>query len=208
MSSLEIMKSIDEFTLKQVEALKLSAPFQQFLETYSEWDEKIQNLFRGALIILVILIPLFFIFSFYLLNSSTHNSLKQKEKIIDLASKVITQTQAITKNSTLYLAKQVSSQNNLENLIKNNLSSLGIDSTKMTVANFNSEEDKSITKINADISFKDFTSNHFFSFLSYLTTGNRKMRIDEIDIKKNTQTNLLEGTITINHFSKAVEPSY
>ncbi len=72
---------------------------------------------------------------------------------------------------------------------------------KITINNFSATEDiKSILKTKAEIDFAEFTLLDFTSLLSSLKKID-KLKINEMNITKNSETNLLKGSIQINHFS-------
>lgn len=201
MKSIEIMKKIDDLLFQNMEKLRLYDQFVDFTETYSNWEEKSQEMFKAGLLAVIVFIPTIIIFIFFMMNSSAHSNLETKEEILKIASKISSQKTVIIKLNSKYLSSPITSQSMLETQIKNGLPGMNIDTSKITVSNFESTENDGLNKASADIRFKELSSQNLFGFLRIITIS-KKMRIEEVDIKKNKQTNLLEGLITVFHYSK------
>ena len=201
MKSIHIMKKIDDLLFQNIEKLRLYDQFLDFTESYSNWEEKTQEIFKAILLGAVILIPTLIVFIFLMMNNSAHNDLEVKEDILKIASKISSQKTVITTLNSKYLSSPITSQSMLETQIKNGLPAMNIDTSKITVSNFETAEDDGLSKASADVRFKDLSSQNLFGFLRIITIS-KKMRIEEVDIKKNKQTNLLEGLITVFHYSK------
>jgi len=201
MSSFQIMKVIDESISQNVQKLKVYEPISDFLETYNNWEESVQEIFKAICLTIVLFIPSFFILIFLIFNSSTQDKLDTKEEIIQIAAKISNQKSMINQISSNHLGSPINSQAMLETQIKNGLPALGIDANRISISNFESKEDENLNKMSADIRFNQLSSQNLFGLLRIVTIS-KKMRIEEIDIKKNKQSNLLEGLITIFHYSK------
>jgi hypothetical protein len=201
MKSIDIMKKVDESIIQNIQKLRVYEQFQDFLETYSNWEEKGQELFKAALLTVVLFIPSFIIFLFLIFNNSNHNHLATKEQILEVASKISSQKSMINQLSRKYLGSTITSQSMLETQIKNALPAINVDANKISFSNFSSQENDGLNKVSADIRFNQLSDQNLFGFLRIISIS-KKMRIEEIDIKKNKQSNLLEGMITVFHYSK------
>jgi len=201
MKIFDLMKTIDQFLFENIEKLKVYDQFQEFVENFNNWEEKHQEIFKGVLLGSIFVIPGFILLIFFMINGSSQSKLDTKYEILKVASKITSQKNEVIKLSTKYLGSPISTKTMLDTQIKGSLGSINIDSTKVTLTSFDNIDEDGLNKITSDIKFKDLSSQNLFGFLRLLTIT-KKMRIEEIDIKKNTTTNLLEGLITIFHYSK------
>lgn len=203
MKDIQIMKKIDTFIFNKLDDLSNSAEFQKMTDAYANLDENIQEVIKAILMAIVIIIPLVIIFVFSTINSSAKKELDQKEKIIMTANELIQKSSLITNEERKILASNyIDSQGGLKSQISNTLNMISVDSSKVQISNFDSEElDGLITKLKADVSFKGFSDQELFAMVNSIVSK-MKIRIDEISIKKNESQNALDGIMTIYYYSK------
>lgn len=203
MKKLLIMKKIDTFIFEKIEQFQTTNEYQKISEGYSSLEESAQEAIKVILMILTILLPLSFILIFSSLNGKASKELSQKEEIIDLANELIKKQSLITLEERKILAsKYVDSESALKNDISSSISMIGIDSSKVQISNFDTEElDGLITKVKADLSFKGFSNQELFSMTNSLV-AKLKIKVDEININKKESSNSLEGVMTIIYYSK------
>lgn len=201
MKAIEIMKKVDDAIFQNVEKLKVYDQYQEFSENFNNWEENHQNIFKVSLVASIFVIPGLILLIFLSLNSSANNGLETKNEILKIASKISSQKNEVTKLSTKYLGQAISTKNMLQSQLKSNLGSMNIDPANIVIDKFDSFEENNLNKVDAHINFKGLSSQNLFSFLR-LVTLKKKMRVDEINIEKNIQSNLLSGKIKIFHFSK------
>lgn len=203
MKKIEIMKPLDEFIADKVDGLNSIPEFQKLSEAYSNLEESMQEIIKTVLMIATILIPLSIIFIFSSLNSGSREELNLKEEIINTANDLI-QSQALVnlEERKILSTRFIDAQNLLKDQITNALAALSIDSAKVQINNFDSEEqDGLITKIKADLAFRGFSDQQVFAMTESLVSK-QKIRIDEINISKKESSNSLDGVLTIHYYSK------
>ena len=200
MSKFSIMKPIDRFLMENLEKLISTPEYQKMLDTYNSWEDKVQSIFKGALLFLIVLVPIILIFIFMMLNSSAKSRLSTAEKIIETGNGIISTSSQVRSISTKYFGKPISSKSNFEREMANSLPSQGIDSSKILIGDFELNEIDGVNELKAELKFSALSSQNIFNLLNILTIR-QKMKIEEINIKKNIQTNLLEGTLAVIHFS-------
>jgi len=203
MKKIQIMKTIDTFIFLKLDELSNLSEFQKLTETYSNLEESIQELVKVVLMAIIILIPLLFIFLFFSFNSSAKKELETKDQIITTANELIQKKSLINTEERKILATNfVDTQNALQSQISNTLSMISVDSTKVNINNFDTEElEGLITKVKADLAFKGFTDQELFAMVNSMVSK-LKVRIDEISIKKNETINILDGIMTVHYYSK------
>lgn len=200
MSKFSIMKPIDKFLVENIEKLTITAEYQKLLDTYNSWEDRLQNAFKGILIFLSFAIPLLIVFIFYLLNSSAKTRLETTEQIIETGNSIISTSSQVRSISNKFFGKPISSKANFERELANSLPSQGIDSEKILIGEFSLEEIDGINELRSDLKFSKLSSENFYGLLNILSLR-LKMKVQEIIVKKNEQSNLLEGTLTILHYS-------
>lgn len=202
MKSLNIMKPIDNSVLELMDKLKDTEQFQKLQNSYSSLEEKEQSYVQAALVSIIIILPLLFLFIFYTFISSKKSDLKMKENIITNANAIIKQDSLLRRESRKALGRNFGGQGNFKSNLTSAISRAGIDTSKLKVLNMDAEElSGGIEKLSADLKFNSFSSENFFAFTRTLGIS-KKIKIDEIQMHKNKQSNLLDGTFKVFYFSK------
>ena len=205
MKKLNIMKSIDLFIFKQVDNLLQHSEFQKISDSFASLEEKVQETIKVILMVLTISIPLIIIFVFYSLNVSKKERAEVKTQLIKTANTLIQKKSLIKSEELRTLSnKYINSQRGLKSTIDSNLSLINVDSNKVQINDFNSEDlDGLISKLSAGLSFKGLTAEGLIALFNSLN-AKLKIKIDEVSIRKNESTNSLDGIMTIHYYSKEV----
>lgn len=207
MSKFSIMKPIDKAIIENVEKITATNEYQKMLDTYNSWDDKIQSAFKGGLIFLVVFIPLVLILIFVSINSAAKERLKIVEDIIATGNSIISSSAEVRSISNRYFGRPISSKSAFERELVNSLPSEGIDSAKILIGDFTVDEIDGVNELRAELKFSELSSENLFGLFNILALR-QKMKMEEISIKKNSETNLLEGTVSVLHFSPIVEETY
>src|SRR5690606_7596407 len=89
--------------------------------------------------------------------------------------------------------------------LSNMLSTAGIDLSKIQVNNFASEMiSDAIMKSEADFAFNSISTDELMNIFTAMI-AREKFRIQSVDIKRNADSNLLQGKFHAIHFSNAAE---
>jgi hypothetical protein len=203
MKNINIMKNIDIFFFKQVDNVVQHPEFQKVSDFYSSLDEKAQELVKVALLILTVGLPLLVLFIFFSINQSKKVDLLTKDKLIQTANTLIQKKSLIKSEEMKTLSqKYVDSQRGLKAVIDSKLRLINIESTKVLINDFNTEDlDGLISKLSANLSFKGLTSDGLMALFNSLN-AKLKVKIDEVSIRKNDITNSLDGVMSIHYYSK------
>jgi hypothetical protein len=203
MAKLEVFKKIDEFLFMKIDELQNNPEYQKIADTYSNLEENVQEFIKVSLMLLVTLIPLLVFWIFFSSNSSLKKDLHTREQVIQVSNELIQKKAIMTAQERKILGSSyVDSAGALKNKITSTISMSSIDTSKIRIQNFDSQElDGFITKVKSDISFKDLSSQDIFAILNSLTTRG-KMRVDEISVRKSAGDGLLDGMLTVLYYSK------
>ncbi|MEA9357922.1 hypothetical protein SHI21_16950 [Bacteriovorax sp. PP10] len=203
-----IFIKIDDFIFKKLDLLKNDGVFQKFNDGLSNLEESQQKLVAQLTTFAFILLPFIFVLVLWWGNSQTKKTLDIKKQIIEQIALYEGNQSALTNISTNYLSPTaISSQEDLDNRIRNILSQNAIDQEKVTVSNFHSTSTSStVAKVEADLNFRNFGTNDFSSFMRTLVERER-LKIIKVDLTKNQENNLLQGTISLMHMGQnAITP--
>lgn len=203
MAKLEVFKKIDEFLFMKIDELQNNPEYQKIADSYSNLEENVQEFIKVSLMLLVTLIPLLVFWIFFSSNSSLKEDLHTREQVIQVSNELIQKKAIMTAQERKILGSSfVDSAGALKNKITSTISMSSIDTSKIKIQNFDSQElDGFIIKVKSDISFKDLSSQDIFAILNSLTTRG-KMRVDEISVRKSAGDGLLDGMLTVLYYSK------
>lgn len=202
MAKLQVFKSFDKAIFNKLDQLQQQPQYTKITDSYASAEDNIQEIIKAALMLIVTVIPLIFLL-FFANNSSLTSELETKENMMITANELIQIKQTINREEKNILGSTfIDSENAFKNKVSSILSLSAIDTEKVKVFNFSSDElDSGIVKSSADIDFKEFSSNDLYAALDTLVSKG-KLRIDEVSIKKSQNTNLLSGVVTLIYFSK------
>lgn len=198
---LKIMKSVDEIIFEGIESLKSSPNYKKIVESFSNSEESTQQLIKTGLMILTLLIPIIIISIMFFISNSSQKKLDINNQIITTTSKILSHKSEIRSLSRTVFGNPINTKNQFSSTISNSLSRVGIDSNKVLISNFNIEPNNNFTELSADLKFNGFSSENLYSFLDVIVLRN-KIKIYEIEIKKNTKTNLLDGLLSVIYYGK------
>ena len=203
MAKIEIFQKVDAFVFQKIDELQNHPEYQKVADAYSNLEENVQELIKAALMILLTIIPLIIFLIFLSSNSSLKQDFAVKEEIIQVANELIQKKAIMTSEERKILGSSyINGEGALKNKITSLLSMSSIDTSKIKINNFDSQElDGFITKVKSDIGFRDLSSQDIFAIFNSITARG-KMRVDEVSIRKSSNDNLLDGMLTVLYYSK------
>lgn len=200
------MEPLDNFIFQKVEDLRATKEFQKVLDAYSNLDEKPQEVVKALMAASLVLIPFLVITIFFSMNSSLQGEIDDKKELLELSQGIIREKSTVSSAQRQFVGPTpVSSQGDMQNLISSAISLAGIDASKVSVSNFQpGGQAGMVSQSMIDMKFQDLTNDQLFSFLTNLSQRS-KVLFDEISVKKNTESKLLEGIATLVYLSKENE---
>lgn len=201
--SKNIFIKIDEFIFQKIDLLRTDGSFQKINELLSNLTEEQQKVFAQVLTFSALLIPYIVVVTLWWGNHSIKNQLEIKTQILDQISVLNGNRDALANVSSNYLAPSaIAGQEDLDNKIRNIISSANIDQSKVSVTRFNQVSTTSaIAKIEAVLSFKSFGTQDFSNFMRSLVEV-EKFKILRINLVKDKKSNLLQGEVSLIHLGK------
>lgn len=194
---------IDEFIFSKLDLLKSEGLSQKFNDTISGLDENQQKVIAQATTFFFILLPFFFVALLWWGNSETKKAIATKKQIIEQIALFDGNKNALNNISSNYLAPMaIQGQNDMDNKLRNILSTNSIDQEKVSITAFaTTSTSSSVGKIEAEVSFNNFGTSDFSNFMRGLIEIER-FKILKVDLNKNKDTNLLRGTISLMHMGQ------
>lgn len=201
--SKNIFIKIDEFIFQKIDLLRTDGSFQKINELLSNLTEEQQKVFAQVLTFSALFIPYVVVATLWWGNHSIKNRLEIKNQILDQISVLNGNRDALANVSSNYLAPSaIAGQEDLDNKIRNIISSANIDQSKVSVTRFNQVSTTSaIAKIEAVLSFKSFGTQDFSNFMRSLVEV-EKFKILRINLVKDKKSNLLQGEVSLIHLGK------
>ncbi len=195
---------IDEFIFQKLDILKNDPGFQKINELLFSLEEKQQKLFAQILTFSLIIIPYIFILVFWWGNSRLRFNQEIKMQILEQISTLNGNKDVKATVSSSYLAPiAILSQEDLDNKIRNLMSSNNIDQSKVRIANFTqASSSSSLSKIEATAVFQNFGTQDFSNFMRTLI-DQEKFKILQINMTKDNNTKLLNGEVSLMHLGKS-----
>lgn len=198
---MNLLKAIDLAIFNQIDNFKDSKYYEQLMDFMSQLSEGQQKLFKyafsifiiipPAIVVVVLAINLLFLESTLDTKKEIHNNIykfnNQKGRLLSLQRKVLNPKAPKTKNE-----------------LKNSLQSIGIDQKKLVIRNFKQKKFPNapkIKQINADIIFKKIALGDFVGLIKKLIKVN-KMRINGVEINRDSKTKLLSGKVSVLQYIK------
>lgn len=199
---MSLMQMIDRQIESLAERIKEHSSYQDFLENYSNFEEWQQDLIKYAMLALALLLPLLICSIFMGLYFSAKSELEIYQKIINTSNQIIQLDKSFKSYNRIVGRSPITNTNILEG----KLGQLGVDRSKLKLQpdSFNYIEDTASTV--AIIEFNELSSEELYSLLKRMTI-NQKMKLQEINIQKSEESNLLQGYVDILYLAQRRESS-
>ncbi len=194
---------IDEFIFHKLDILKTDGVFQKFNDALSGIDEAQQKVVAQITTFTFILIPFVFVAVLWWGNSQTKKSIDSKKQIIEQIALFDGNKNTLNNVGANFLAPAaIINQNDLDNKLRNILSTNSIDQQKVNITNFRQTSTSSnVGKIEAEINFNDFGTSDFSNFMRGLMETEH-FKVLKVNLQKNKDNNLLKGAITLMHMGQ------
>lgn len=194
---------IDEFIFHKLDFFKSDSSFQKITELLMSVEEDQQKLFAQLLTFSLLIIPYLFVMTLWWGNHKSRVNIEVKSQILEQISVLNSNRETKVLVSSSYLAPSaIVGQEDLDNKIRNLMSTNNIEQKKVHVLNFTQiSSTSSIAKVEATLSFQDFGTQDFSNFMRTLVEQ-EKFKILRFSLVKMQKTNLLNGEISLMHLGK------
>lgn len=201
-NKLPLFKKIDLAIFERLDKFKGTPNYNSIQDFYNGLEEEQQKIFKGFVILSIFLLPLMGIAMVGWQNNSIRNDLELRQSILTKANEIIGQNQGL-QNITPQVFSQnpIDSESMMTSRLSNLLSSMGVDLSKIQVRNFNTENiSNNVMKSEADFSFTNVSTDELMNAFTAMIQR-EKFRISSVEIKRNNETNLLQGQFHAIHYS-------
>lgn len=203
-ASQPIFKKIDRDIFDRIDKFKLSPGYNNIQDFYNGLEEEQQKVFKALVIVLIFILPLLPIGFLFWQNTSLKTDLDTRIALISKANEIIGQKQSLRDVSPNILSDSpIDGESMMTSRISNMLSSVAVDLSKIQVNNYTGEMTSGTIMLSeADFQFSNLSTDELMNIFTNMIQR-EKFRIQSVDIKRNADTNLLQGTFHAIHFSNA-----
>ncbi|MCM2349101.1 MAG: hypothetical protein NDI69_03710 [Bacteriovoracaceae bacterium] len=202
-------KKIDREIFERLDKFKLTPSYGNIQDFYNSMEEEQQRLFKGGVILALFLVPALLLAFLAWQNNSLKEDLNTRISLISKANEIIGQKQGIKRVSPGVLSDNpIDGASMMSSRLSNLLSSVGMDLSKIKVSNYGNEMiSDTIMRAEADFAFNNVSTDELMNIFTSMITR-EKFRIQSVNIKRNADSNLLQGQFHAIHFSNAAEVEF
>ena len=196
-------KKIDRSIFDSIDKFKLTPGHNNLQDFYNSLDEDQQKFFKALVLVLILFIPALLTGFIWWKNNSLKVDLQMRMDLISKASEIIGQKQGLGEvGPNLLSSGPIDGESMMSSRLSSLLSSSGIDLSKIQVSNTTNETTGSIVRAEADFKFSNMSTEELINLFSNMILR-EKFRIQQVQIQRNADTNLLNGEFHAIHFAGA-----
>jgi hypothetical protein len=201
-TKLPILKKIDQAIFARIDKFKQTTNYNPIQDFYNGLEEEQQKIFKGLIILAIFLIPLTGLGLVWLQNVNFKQDLATRISIISKANEIIGQSQGLQEiTPQVFSSNPIDSASMMTSRLSSLLSSATVDLSKIQVNNFESVTISShVVKAEADFAFNNVTTDELVNVFTTMISR-EKFRVSEVEIKRNSDTNMLQGKFHALHYS-------
>lgn len=203
-SKIPLFKKIDRAIFQRLDQFRSSPSYNGLQDFYNGLDEEQQKVFKSIVTISIFIVPMIFISILWWQNSSINSDLQSRIELVSKANEIIGQRESLQNIAPNILSMgPIDGQSMMTSRVSNILSSSGMDLSKIKIEEFSSDISAgNIVKSEASLKFSNLSTDEMVNMLTNLIQR-EKFRIQNVDIIRNNDNNLLNGQFRIVHLSLA-----
>lgn len=203
-TSMPIFKKLDRELFERIDKFKQTPGYNNIQDFYNGLEEEQQKVFKAGIVLVLFLIPVLFIMFLYMQNNDLKADLETRMALISKANEIIGQRQSLRDVSPRVLSSNpIDGESMMTSRLSNLLSSQGIDLSKIQVSNYSGDmAGGTIMRSEADFKFTNLSTDELMNIFTVMIQR-EKFRIQSVEIKRNAETNMLQGQFHAIHFSNA-----
>lgn len=203
-ASMPLFKKIDREVFDRIDKFKLTPGYNNIQDFYNGMDEEQQKVFKALVSFVLLLIPVILLSFLYWQNTRLKEDLDTRMALISKANEIIGQRQSLRAVSPNILSDNpIDGESMMTSRLSNLLSAMAVDLSKIQVNNYSGEiTGGSIMKSEADFQFSNLSTDELMNIFTAMIQR-EKFRIQSVDIKRNGDTNMLQGQFHAIHFGNA-----
>lgn len=200
--SLPLFRRIDQAIFERIDKFKQTPNYNPIQDFYNGLEEEQQKLFKGIVILSIFLLPLMGLGVIWWQNNSLKNDLVLRTSIASKANEIIGQSQGLQEIAPQVFAdRPIDSDSMMSSRISELLGPLAIDLSKIQVSGFESSSiSATALKSEANFAFSNLTTDELMNIFTSMISR-EKFRISSVEIKRNEDTNMLQGQFHGIHYS-------
>jgi hypothetical protein len=199
---LPIFRRIDQAIFDRIDKFKQTPNYNPIQDFYNGLEEDQQKLFKGIIILSIFLLPMAGLGMIMWQNNNFKEDLTMRTSIVSKANQIIGQSQGLQDvTPQVFSSNPIDSASMMTSRLSSLLSSVSIDLSKIMVKDFVSESISSnVMKSEANFAFSNVTLDELVNIYTTMITR-EKFRISSVEIKRNNDTNMLQGQFHAIHYS-------
>lgn len=199
---LPLMKRMDVFLFKKLDTFRSTPAHSKMVEFYAGLEEGEQHLFKSGLLAALFILPLFFIGLMWWGNSRLSADLEGRRQLVMRMQDIVAQNNDANNLAATMAAPQgFTDQTELTGRLSSLLASAGVDASKLRLNNFSSSPVGNLMRSEADFRFDGLSTDQLVNLLTALLSQER-FRISAASIRRNSSSNLLDGTFHGVHYGQ------
>lgn len=201
-AKIPLFKKLDREVFNKIDKFKQTTNYNSLQDFYNGLEEDQQKLFKASGIVLIFALPLLLLGFLNWQNNSLRAELTEKVSILNKANEILGLKRSLQVSGPgLISDSPIDGESMMTSKISNMLSSAGIDLSKIKVSNYaGAPLSDSIMRSEADFAFAGISTDELMNIFTAMMQR-EKFKIESVDIKRNSSSNLLEGQFHAIHFS-------
>lgn len=203
-TKIPLFKKIDRAVFDRIDKFKLTPGYNNLQDFYNGLEEEPQKVFKAAIVFLIFFLPAVFLGLVVWQNNALKTDMETRIALISKANEIIGQRQGLTEVTPNILSDSpIDGDSMMSSRLSNLLSSVGVDLSKIQVENYAGDlVSGTIQKAEADFKFTNLSNDELMNVFTAMIQR-EKFRIQSVDIKRNSETNLLQGVFHAVHYGNA-----
>jgi hypothetical protein len=197
-----LFKKIDQAIFSRIDNFKKTPGYNPIQDFYNGLEEEQQKLFKGVVILMIFLLPVLAMGMMVWQNNNLKADLALRTQIVSKANEIIGQSQGLAEiTPEVFSANPIDSDSMMSSRISGLLSSMSIDLSKVQVSDFSTDSISSTAmKSEAKFAFSNVSTDELMNIFTVMISR-EKFRISSVEIKRNADTNMLQGQFHAIHYS-------
>lgn len=197
-----LFRKIDQAMFERIDKFKQTPNYNPIQDFYNGLEEDQQKLFKGFIILLIFLLPLVGLAMVWMGNEKFREDLAMRTSIVSKANEIIGQRQGLQDIAPqVFSMSPIDSESMMSSRLSGLLSSVAVDLSKIQIKNFSSDAISSnVMRAEADFAFNNLSTDELMNLFTTMI-AREKFRISSVEIKRNDDTNMLQGQFHAIHYS-------
>jgi hypothetical protein len=202
LKTVPLLKRIDQAIFARIDNFKKTPSYNPIQDFYNGLEEDQQKLFKGIVILSIFLLPVMATGMIVWQNNKLKADLALRTQIVSKANEIVGQSQGLAEiTPEVFSANPIDSDSMMSSRISGLLSSMSIDLSKVQVSDFSSDSISSTAmKSEAKFAFSNVSTDELMNIFTVMISR-EKFRISSVEIKRNADTNMLQGQFHAIHYS-------